>query len=88
MVTFNIKKFFKRVFRYPILQLRFNVHDCHHRLTCYKKSIECRFHLPQKHRNEARIVFDDDECKEYKWHHVNKKEKTKEEHKQGKNTTV
>ena len=44
--------------RHPLLQLRFNVHDCYHRPSCFKKGPECRTELPQKHRIVATIQFD------------------------------
>ena len=46
--------------RYPLLQLRFNIHDCYHRPSCFKKGPECRTELPQKHRTVATIQFDED----------------------------
>ena len=39
--------------RHPLLQLRFNIHDCYHRPSCFKKGPECRTDLPQKHRHVA-----------------------------------
>ena len=46
--------------RNPMLQLRFNIHDCYHRPSCFKKGPECRTELPQKHRQIATIQFDKD----------------------------
>ena len=46
--------------RHPLLQLRFNVHDCYHRPSCFKKGPECRTDLPQVHRQVACIQFDED----------------------------
>ena len=54
--------------RYPMLQLRFNVHDWIHRPSCFKKGNECRTQLPQKHRLCACLVFDED--KSITWHFV------------------
>ena len=51
----NIKQF---NIRHPLIQLRFNVHDCYHRPSCFKKGPECRTELPQKHRQIATIQFD------------------------------
>ena len=44
--------------RHPMIQLRFNIHDCYHRPSCFKKGPECRTELPQKHRQIATIQFD------------------------------
>ena len=33
--------------RHPLIQLRFNDHDCYHRRSCFKKDPECRTDLPQ-----------------------------------------
>ena len=44
--------------RHPLIQLRFNIHDCYHRPSCFKKGPECRTELPQKHRQIATIQFD------------------------------
>ena len=44
--------------RNPLIQLRFNVHDCYHRPSCFKKGAECRTELPQKHREVATIQFE------------------------------
>ena len=49
----QIKKF---NLRYPMLQLRFNVHAHEHRKSCFKRGPECRTELPEKHRKEA-IIF-------------------------------
>ena len=46
--------------RNPMLQLRFNIHDCYHRPSCFKKGSECCTELPQKHRQIATIQFDKD----------------------------
>ena len=46
--------------RHPLLQLRFNIHDCYHRPSCFKKGPECRTELPQKHTQIACIQFDED----------------------------
>ena len=43
--------------RHPLIQLRFNVHDCYHRPSCFKKGPECRTELPQKHREVATLQF-------------------------------
>ena len=51
----NIKQF---NIRHPWIQLRFNVHDCYHRPSCFKKGPECRTELPQRHRQIATIQFD------------------------------
>ena len=51
----NIKQF---NIRHPLIQLRFNVHDCYHRPSCFKKGPECRTELPQRHRQIATIQFD------------------------------
>ena len=32
--------------RNPLIQLRFNVHDCYYRLSCFKNGPECRTELP------------------------------------------
>ena len=45
--------------RYPLLQLRFNIHDYSHRPSCFKKGCECRNNLPQEHQLVADIFFDD-----------------------------
>ena len=47
--------------RHPLLQLRFNIHDCYHRPSCFKKGPECRTELPQKHKSIATIQFDERE---------------------------
>ena len=44
--------------RNPMLQLRFNIHDCYHRPSCFKKGPECRTELPQKHRPVATIQYE------------------------------
>jgi len=44
--------------RHPLIQLRFNVHDCYHRPSCFKKGPECRTELPQKHKEIATIQFE------------------------------
>ena len=44
--------------RHPLIQLRFNVHDCYHRPSCFKNGPECRTELPQKHRQVAAIQFE------------------------------
>ena len=41
--------------RHPLIQQRFNVHDCYHRPSCFKKGPECRTELPQKYREVAII---------------------------------
>ena len=46
--------------RHPLIQLRFNVHDCYHRPSCFKKGPECRTELPQKHREVATLQFEKD----------------------------
>ena len=46
--------------RHPLLQLRFNIHDCYHRPSCFKNGPECRTDLPQKHRQVACIQFNED----------------------------
>ena len=46
--------------RHPLIQLRFNVHDCYHRPSCFKKGPECRTDLPQKHREVATLQFGTD----------------------------
>ena len=46
--------------RHHLLQLRFNVHDCYHRPSCFKKGPECRSELPQVHKQVACIQFDED----------------------------
>ena len=48
--------------RHPLLQLRFNVHDCYHRPSCFKKGLECRTELSKKHTHIATIQFDNDKC--------------------------
>ena len=53
----NIVNTFK--LRYPLLQLRFNVHDSEHRPSCFKKGCECRNNLPQYQQPLADIVFDE-----------------------------
>ena len=54
-LEYNIKQF---NVRHPLIQLRFNIHDCYHRPSCFKKGPECRTELPQKHRQIATIQFD------------------------------
>ena len=54
-LEFRIKQF---NLRHPLIQLRFNIHDCYHRPSCFKKGPECRTELPQKHRQIATIQFD------------------------------
>ena len=44
--------------RYPLLQLKFNIHDYSHRPSCFKKGCECRNNLPQDHQLVADIFFD------------------------------
>ena len=46
--------------RHPLIQLRFNVHDCYHRPSCFKKGPECRTELPQKDRQVGVIQFEKD----------------------------
>ena len=46
--------------RHPLIQLRFNVHDCYHRPSCFKKGPECRTDLSQKHREVATLQFGTD----------------------------
>ena len=54
-LEYKIKQF---NLRHPLIQLRFNVHDCYHRPSCFKKGPECRTELPQKHRESAVIQFE------------------------------
>ena len=54
-LEYKIKQF---NLRHPLIQLRFNVRDCYHRPSCFKKGPECRTELPQKHRQIATIQFD------------------------------
>ena len=54
-LEYRIKQF---NLRHPLIQLRFNIHDCYHRPSCFKKGPECRTELPQKHRQIATIQFD------------------------------
>ena len=51
-----------------MLQLRFNVHAHEHRKSCFKRGPECRTELPQKHRKEAIIFFDED--KSINWYYA------------------
>ena len=55
-LEYRIKQF---NLRHPLIQLRFNIHDCYHRPSCFKKGPECRTELPQKHRQIATIQFDE-----------------------------
>ena len=63
----NILNTFK--LRYPLLQLRFNVHDSEHRPSCFKKGCECRNNLPQYQQPLADIVFDE-KNNNVVWHFV------------------
>ena len=54
--------------RYPLLQLRFNSHDFHHRKGCFKKGCECRFNLPKGHQIMASIEFDEENA--MYWHFI------------------
>jgi len=42
-----------------IVLLFFNTHDWHHRKGCFKKSKECRFHIPHKPQEQLSITIDD-----------------------------
>ena len=50
--TFNMNTFESKIkqfnLRHPLIQQRFNIHDCYHRLSCFKKGPECSTELPQK----------------------------------------
>ena len=72
--------------RYPLLQLRFNSHDFHHRKGCFKKGCECRFHLPKGHQILATIEFDEENA--MYWHFIDgtKKKISRYEYMAGRNT--
>lgn len=40
-----------------LVTLFFNTHDWHHRKACFKKSNECRFHIPKKPISDFDIIY-------------------------------
>ena len=56
--------------RQPLIQLKFNDHDCYHRRSCFKKSLEYQMDLPHQHRLITKIYFDKDKDNNINWYFI------------------
>jgi len=56
--------------RDTVLHLTFDEHDWHHRPSCHKKGVDCRFFLPELTQLQTGIYEDPDKGKTVIWHRL------------------